>query len=184
MTTQNLSITSALLIAFALSTAQADSLKAGRMTVAGEAKETLQEIDASAFTVAEEAGQLRQFSANPQYGPEAHLDKLIAMKEEINRIGREIGSLEAERDALAPWEQQAIDKTLPLLKETAANTQNAIEYFNENRAHLWTVNYREYASVIWRDSEQIAKTLKDYLKYAKARDQEQQLEQRLGVAGS
>jgi hypothetical protein len=176
MTKRNFSIASALLIVSSLSMAQAAS--------ATSAKETLKDIQESALAAASEAEHLEQFIANPALSPEAHSGELIALKEEVNRMGRDAGSLEAERDSLAPWEQQALDKTMPLLKETAANTENAIEYFNENRTHLWGDNYREYASNISRNSEQITKTLKDYLKYAKAHDQERRLEQILGAAGN
>jgi len=181
MTKKSFSIASALLIASSLSMAQ---VPGGKSASATAVKETLKDIQESALAAADEAEHLEQFIANPAYSPESHLDKLMALKEEVNRMGRDVGSLEAERDSLAPWEQQALDKTLPLLKETAANTKNAIEYFNENRTHLWADNYREYANNISRDSEQITKTLKDYLKYAKAHDQELHLEQSLGVVGN
>ena len=181
MTRMSFSIASALLIASSLSMAQAAGAKSNSATAA---KETLKDIEESALAATDEAEHLEQFIANPAFSPESHLDKLMALKEEVNKMGREAGTLEAERDSLAPWEQQALDKTMPLLKEAAANTTNAIEYFNENKSHLWADNYHEYASHILRDSEQIAKTLKDYLKYAKAHDQERQLEQSLGVGGN
>ena len=181
MTKKSLSIASALLIASSLSMAQFASAKSDNATAA---KETLKDIEETALAATDEAEHLEQFIENPAYSPESHLYKLMTLREEVNRMGRDVGSLQAERDSLAPWEQQALDKTLPLLKETAANTKNAIEYFNENRSHLWADNYHEYASHIWRDSEQIAKTLKDYLKYAKAHDQERQLEQSLGAVGN
>src|SRR6266566_1904170 len=169
MTKQNFSIASALLIASSFSMAQVAGAKIDSVTAA---RETLKDIEESAFAATDEAEHLEQFIANPANSPETHFDKLMAIREDVNRMGRDIGSLEAERDSLAPWEQRALDKTLPLLKETAANTKNAIEYLNENRTHLWADNYREYANHISRDSEQITKTLKDYLKYAKAHDQE------------
>jgi hypothetical protein len=65
---------------------------------------------------------------------------------------------------------------LPLLKEAAANTQSATEYFNENRNRLWTPEYRSFAQKIWHDSDQIARTLSNYLKFEKVREQEQQLQ--------
>jgi len=176
MTKNIFPIVSALLIAASLSMAQVANPTA--------AKGTLKDLEESAFAATGEAEQLEQFIANQAYSPEAHFGKLMALKEEVNRMGRDAGSLEAERDSLAPWEQQALDKTLPLLKETAANTTNAIEYFNENRTHLWADPYRQYASHISRDAEQITKTLKDYLKYAKAHDQGLQLERSLGVVGN
>ncbi|MGD1154295.1 MAG: hypothetical protein ABSA41_00525 [Terriglobia bacterium] len=117
--------------------------------------------------------------ANSKSSPDSHLAKLTALKGEVNRMGQEITSLMAERESLPPWEQPAVDKALPLLQATAANTESAIEYFNENRDRLWTEAYRDYADRVWRDSEQIAKTLKNYLKYDTLRDQEVRVEERI-----
>lgn len=128
--------------------------------------------------MADEADQLRMI-ANSKSSPDSHLAKLTALKGEVNRMGQEITSLMAERESLPPWEQPAVDKALPLLQATAANTESAIEYFNENRDRLWTEAYRDYADRVWRDSEQIAKTLKNYLKYDTLRDQEVRVEERI-----
>jgi hypothetical protein len=85
----------------------------------------------------------------------------------------------AERESLAPWEQQAVETVLPLLQAATANTASAIEYFRETRGRLWTAAYRDCADRVWQDSEQIAKILKDYLKYDKLRAQEIRLEERI-----
>jgi len=183
MTKKSISITSAMLITLSLPLAQAAVKMAGTITVADFAKETLakktlKQVQASAAVVADEADRLRMI-ANSKSSPDSHLDKLTALKVEVNRMGQEISSLEAERESLAPWEQQAVDEVLPLLQATAANTEGAIEYVSENRNRLWTEAYRDYADRVWEDSAQIAKTLKDYLKYEKLRDQEVQVEERI-----
>ena len=100
------------------------------------------------------------------------LDKLTALKGEVNRMSQEISSLRAQRESLSPWEQQALDEVLPLLQATAANTESAIEYFNENRDRLWTETYRDYADRVWKDSDQMAKILRNYLKSDRLLDQE------------
>jgi len=164
-----------LFIALSVSTAHA----AGRKS--DEARDTLEDMEISAAAVADEADQLVQISASNQLSAETHITMLNAIKEDVNRMGRQIASLEAERDSLPKWEQRASDKTLPLLKETAENTRKALEYAGENRTRLWMEDYRNYANTIWRDSGQIAKTLKDYLKYAKVHNEEQQLQENLGI---
>jgi hypothetical protein len=182
MTVNNFSIKSAVLITtLSLSlAAQAGIRTAGKTPVADEAKQTLEDLQMSATAVENQADELRTFIDNPHLSPESHIDKLIAMREEINRMGREMHILDTERGALPSWEQQAVDKTLPLLKDSAANTTSAIEYLNTNRTHLWGDEYRGYADSVWQDSEQMAKTLKNYLKLAKLRQEEQPLENTLG----
>jgi hypothetical protein len=131
--------------------------------------------------VADEADQLRRI-ADPMFSPDSHRDKLTALRGKVNRMGQEISSLRAERESLAPWEQQAIDEILPLLQATAENTESAIEYFNEHGDRLWMGTYRDYADHIWQGSDRIAKILKNYLKYDRLRDQEVYAEERIRAA--
>jgi hypothetical protein len=183
LTKKSISITSAMLITLSLPLAQAAGSPPYTVTVADMtremlAKKTLKQVQASAAAVAAEADQLSML-ANPAYSPLSHLIELTALKDDVNRMGQEIRSLKVERESLAPWEQQAVDEVLPLLQATAANTESAIECFNENSHHLWTKAYRDYADHVFQDSEQISTTLKSYLKYDKLRDQQVQVEERI-----
>jgi hypothetical protein len=183
LTKKSISITSAMIITLSLSLAQAAVRMPGTISVADLASETLAKktltrVQASAAAVADEAGQLKMI-ASSQSSPDSHLAKLTALKGEVNRMGQEIGSLKAERESLAPWEKQAVDEVLPLFQATAVDTEGAIECFNEERYHLWTKPYRDYADRVWQDSEQIAQTLKRYLKYDQLREQEVEVEERI-----
>ncbi len=178
-----MSITAAMLITLSLPLAQAAIRMPTAITVDDLAKETLtkkalKQVQASATLLANEADQLRMIT-NAKCSPDLQLAQLTALKNEVNRMGREIGSITVERESLAPWEQRAVNQVEPLLQATAANTESAIKYFSENRDRLWTEAYRDYADRVWQDSEQIAKILKNFLKYDKLRDQEVQLEKRI-----
>jgi hypothetical protein len=186
MTTKNIFITAAMLITLSLPLAQAGVGVPGTITVAElaretAAKKTLTRAQASARAVADEADQLRRI-ANPMFSPDSHRGTLAALKGKVNRMGQEISSLRVERESLAPWEQQAIDKILPLLQSTAENTESAIQYFNEHGDRLWMKTYRDYADRIRQGSDEIAKILKNYLKYDELRDQEVYVEERLRAA--
>jgi len=97
-------------------------------------------------------------------------------------MGKDISNLQTE-SGLAPWEKQAVDKVQALLTETAKDAQDAINYFNENKTDLWDRQYRSYVGGVYQGSERIAATVKDYLKYAKAHEQEEQLQESLKVTG-
>ena len=186
MTMRNIFITIAMSITLSLPVAQAGVGMPGTITVAELARETaarktLTRAQASACAAADEADQLRRI-ADPMFSPDSHRDKLTALKGKVNRMGQEISSLRAERESLAPWEQQAIDEILPLLQATAENTESAIEYFNAHGDRLWMETYRDYVDRIRQGSDQIAKILKNYLKYDRLRDQEVYAEERIRAA--
>jgi chromosome condensin MukBEF complex kleisin-like MukF subunit len=181
MNTKIFSMTFALLGLLAMPRVYAGIKQSSSMTIATEASGNLRDLEMTAAAVRDEADLLRVDISNTESDSEVHAERLMTLKDEVNRMGREVATLESERDSLAPWEQKAIDKTLPLLRDTAANTQKAIEYMDNNKTYLWNPQYRSYADRIWQDSQQIAKTLGEYRKYAKSHDQEQRLEQTLGM---
>jgi len=178
MTKTNGFITTALLVTLSISMAQGG---VKTRDAAANGKEGLSEIQAMATAAVTDADELKTFIGDTRFSPESHLHRLMALKDEVNKMGREIRALEAERDSLPSWEQQAIDKILPLAQETAANTQDAIHFFNGNRDHLWAPEYRNDADHMLQDSEKIAKMLKDYLKYDRTKHKEEQLRKDLGT---
>ena len=184
MTKRNLTITLTAAIASLIASApQMVAKTAGSVTVAQEARETLKELKGVAAKAAGEAENLDYLSQRSTVSADSHTTPLMELREEVNTMGKEIATLEAQRDSLEPWEQEAVDKVVPLLKEAADNTQGAIHFFNTNRTHLWSSDYQAYAQKVESDSNQIAKTLQNYLKYEEVREAETQLQSTIG-AGS
>ena len=75
---------------------------------------------------------------------QTHAAMLDEVKRHVNDLGRAAQKLEESRSSASPWQQQAIDRMMPLLKELAANTTAAINHLNENRIRPTTGNYPEY----------------------------------------
>ena len=183
MTTKNVIITATMLITGSIPAAPASVVLPGSITVAELAKETLvrttlKQVQVSAATVADEADHLK-LMASLTASPESHFVELVALKDEVNRMGQEIKTLKVAGDSLGPLEQQALENILPLFRTVAANTESAIDYFNEHQERLRTEANREYADRVSQDSEQIAKILKNCLKYDKLLMQEKQVEEHI-----
>ena len=183
MTMKKLAVALPILATLSFPLAHAAGTTSHSITVGDEAKRTLQEIQTSAVAVEDEADELRMIILRPESNPESSLFRLIFLKDEVNKMGKELSGLEAERQSLADWEQRAVDNTLPLLQATAADTQSAIEYYNANRSHLWMESSDGSADRIYEESKQIATTLRNYLKYDKLRNQEQRLNRDLVAPG-
>jgi hypothetical protein len=178
----NIFFSYALLFVPSLSLLHAAPVLAGS-TPEEKATEAISELQGQAAALADGADQFRLIIANNEGSRESHLLMLDTLKADINAMGREVQALEAERGTLSPWQVQALDGSLPRLKEVAANTEQAITYFNNN-GHLWTAQYREYIKNIWSDSEQISRNLKNYVALAKVHDREQRLTQTIETAGA
>jgi len=183
MPTKILTSSTVFFIAACLPISQA-AAKQDRITMSDEARETINDLRQQAASAAEQADELRQLTLHPSNDPDSNIPRLDAIKDEINAMGKEMQALENERESLAGWERQAVDKTEPLLREMASTTTKALEYYNENRTHLWTDDYRHLADKILDDADQVSHTLRDYLAYAKASEKERKLSHTLGFSGA
>ena len=63
---------------------------------------------------------------------QSHAVKLEEMKDDVNAMGRLAPKLLESRDSASPWQQQAIDRMMPLLNELAANTNAAIQHLSQS----------------------------------------------------
>ena len=113
---------------------------------------------------------------------QSHAAMLDRIKEHINNLGRTAQKLEESRSSASPWQQQAIDRMLPLLKELAANTRAAINHLNENRLRPTTGNYPEYLKENTETAHQLSDMISSFVKYGETRANLERLEQRLEVA--
>ena len=146
---------------------------------AAEAKVMFQQIDEWSADVAESAFRLSEM-AKSERDPESHLEQLAVMREDMNRIGTKLQSLDAMRDSLSTWEARALDQTLALMHEAADNAEQAIQTFNSDRRHLWSTDYIRDTAQISKDADRVSSTLRDHLKLAKTHDKEEHLERSLG----
>ena len=184
MTTKILLIPAALLATASFSLLPGANTSASDLRKETSDRASLAKLQASASSAERQADQLAQFLQNRNLSVDAHIGKLDAIKGEINKMGREAARLESDRASLPPLEQQAVDKTLPMLQQAAVNLTSAYSFIRENRDQLWSPAYRDYTNNILQESGQVAKTLGDYLKYAKLQDQELQLQHNLAVGGN
>ena len=148
---------------------------------ATEAKVMFQQIDEWSADVADSAFRLNELAQSDR-DPESHLEGLAVLREDINLIGSELQSLDNMRDSLSPWEAKALDKTLPLMREAADNAEKAIQTYNSDRQRLWATSYVDDTAHVFKDTDQVASILRDYLKLAKTREREERLQRSLGGA--
>jgi hypothetical protein len=108
-----------------------------------------------------------------------HADYLERVKEHINRLGAITQKLEAERDKASPWQQETIDRVVPLLRELATNTTNAINHLNQNQIRPVSGDYPTWLHENANTAHELATIISDTIEYGRARTRLQQLEEQL-----
>ena len=104
-----------------------------------------------------------------------HAAYLESVKTHVNRLGQIISKLESERDQASPWQQQTIDRVLPMLREIAANTTNAIEHLNQNQIRPVSGDYPTWLRANAETAHEMAQLISDTIQYGQIRSKLEKL---------
>ena len=111
---------------------------------------------------------------------EVELARLAQIKDDINRIGKDLRTLEKEEDSLSEWERNAIDAILPLMVDAAKTTDQAFKTYDPNRGHLWATPFPAESAEIYKDASKVNEIAGGYLKLAALHQHEQHIEATIG----
>jgi hypothetical protein len=112
---------------------------------------------------------------------QTHADMLNRIKNHVNNMGRIVAKLESEREEASPWQQQAIDRMIPLLKEIASNTTAAIEHLNQNHLRPVSEDYRDYLQENADTAHELADTISSFEQYGRTRAKLEKLQDKIEV---
>ncbi len=79
-------------------------------------------------------------------------DQLYSIRENVNQIGRDLRTLQSEREALPAVDRQAVARVQPLMSEIAADTTEAIQNYNMHRDDLWAIPFTAEANKIFKEA--------------------------------
>jgi signal transduction histidine kinase len=128
----------------------------------------LNNAETQSFKLKEDADTLERYSRS-ESSWESHADAINRIREDTNKMGELLSSLEQNRVGAAGWQQVAIDRVLPVAKELAANTTAAINHLNQYPQRLKTPNYQEYLEAIADSAANLASTIRDFVDYGKTK---------------
>ena len=106
------------------------------------------------------------------------------IKEDVNDLGRIAEKLTAARDSASPWQQQAINRMMPLLKDLSENTTAAINHLRKNQTRPTTGSYTEYLKENAETAQQLSGMISSFVQYGEARAKLEKLEQKLEIASN
>jgi hypothetical protein len=113
---------------------------------------------------------------------QTHADMLNRIKDHANSLAKDVEKMVAARSSASPWQQQAIDRMLPMMRELAANTTAAIKHLNENKIRPTTGNYAAYLKENTETAQQLSEMISSYVRYGETKAKLQNLEQKLEIA--
>jgi hypothetical protein len=110
---------------------------------------------------------------------QSHADMLSRIGDDVNTLGKIVARLNTTYESGSEWQQEAVDRILPLLREMASNTTAAINHLNANQARPTTPDYVNYLEKNAETAHQLADVTSDLVKYAKSRTTLEKMESKL-----
>lgn len=115
---------------------------------------------------------------------QTHASSLNQVKDHVNRIGERLEALQTMRYMADPWQQEMIDRVVPVAEQIADSTTAAISHMNQNRVHLWAPEYVDHLRNIAALSDDMHELVANHVQLIDARDKLQQLEEKLAERAS
>ncbi len=144
----------------------------------------LSQVKSHAFQMKEDAATLESYTRLGGVSWQTHASVITQMKERINEAGRDVQKLEDAKKSASPWQEMAIQRIQPLLRELATNTGKAIQYLNENPKRLSMDPYKSYLEANADVSEELSSMISDFVDYGNTKQRLEMLERRLELPAS
>jgi hypothetical protein len=146
-----------------------------------EVTQLLQDAKEKAAVLSRDADEMEALTRS-DVSWETHASMLDTMKEDVNDLAHDVEKLTAARDKASPWQQQAIDRMLPLMRELAANTTAAINHLKERPTRPTSGSYAEYLRQNSETARQLSDMIRSFVDYGDTRAKLDKLEQKLEIA--
>jgi hypothetical protein len=112
---------------------------------------------------------------------QSYANHLTMIKEHVNDVGKLLTKLKNAEAAGSPWQQTAIKRIEPLLKEMADNTTATIKHLNENQNKVHFPAFQDFVKENYELSTNLANLIRDFVDYGNARDKFESLGSKLEV---
>jgi len=141
----------------------------------------LAEAKTKALDLKRDSADMESFTRSNR-GWEGYASKILTIKEHINDSGKLLTKLKNTEPTGAPWQQTAIDRIEPLLRELAANTEATIDHLNNNRAAVHFPEFKNFVKANYELASDLEELIRDFVTYGESKGKFQRLQDKLEVA--
>ncbi len=150
-------------------------------TIADEAARILKDVEEQGYDVTDHAATL-QAGVRVGLSRESTAGELDALHDDVNGMGKKMQRLEALARNETSWERDTVTRVMPLLKQVATTTDEAIRFVNDKPQHVGLPEYEKITGKLYDQSTALWKALHDSVKLADLREREARLRKALNIA--
>jgi hypothetical protein len=115
---------------------------------------------------------------------QTHAAMLDTVRDHVNSLGRTIAKLEAERGQANSWQRQTIDRAVPLLRDLANNTTEAIDHLNKHHVRPLSGNYPQYLEANADTAHELSRLIGTTVEYGHTMSKLERLQERVQMASN
>jgi hypothetical protein len=145
-------------------------------TIKAEVSSQMKEAKRVSYELRETADRLHSISRRGGHSWTGHAEYLNAAREDVNRLGKMLASLEDLKPHASEAQQMAIETMRPRLVQTANALTNAIELMKLRPHNVYFSEYGEAVGTVSAQADSLHQTLDTVLKYEAAKSRLEGLE--------
>lgn len=116
-----------------------------------------------------DSGEMSTFT-NSNISWEAYAGKIDLIKDHVNKTGKLLAEMQQLESTGSPWQQVAVKRIYPVLKELADNTTAVIEQLTTHQSKVHMPEFRDYVKANYELSTDLEAMLRDYANYGQTRE--------------
>ena len=128
----------------------------------------LSQARTQAWQAAQDADTLQSYTMSPMAW-ESHAAQLRLIQDRVNALAKTTQQLNDLRSQGSKWQQAAIDRINPLLRDMDETLATTITALNDHPERVNMPPYREYAHANYDVCEQAATVISDFVAYGKSK---------------
>jgi hypothetical protein len=110
-----------------------------------------------------------------------HASQLDEIKRHANDLGAVLQKMNDARSDAAPWQQDAIDRIIPVARELASSIEATIDHVGKNQNRVNLPTYQDYVKANYELAKEAAAVVSDYVQYGESKEKFQSLGKNLEV---
>jgi hypothetical protein len=155
--------------------------KAAVSGTSADTTELLADAKAEAVELKNDSADMESF-VRSKSSWQSYANKIEMIKGHVNKTGELLAKLQEAETTGAPWQQEAIKRIEPALKELAANTEATIQHLNGNQTKVHFAAFRDYVKANYELATDLEAMIRDFVNYGEAKEKFERLGEKLEVA--
>lgn len=110
---------------------------------------------------------------------QSHAGQLNLIRQHVNELGKTMAQMNSVRAEGSPWQQTAIDRINPLLRDMADQLTTTLAFLKSHEGQVNMPPYQEYARANYELASRTANVINDLVAYGQAKSNSNAIQHRL-----